>query len=57
VTTLVHAIPVVGSGATGVHLLWNGPHPWIYSPGGWRLQRRELDRRRDAECRRSAASR
>lgn len=49
-STLVHAIPVVGSGATGVHLLWNGPHPWIYAPGGWRLQRRELDRRRDAEC-------
>ena len=49
-TTLVHAIPVVGPGATGVHLLWNGPHPWIYAPGGWRLQRRELDRRRDAEC-------
>lgn len=49
-TAVVHAVPVVGPDATGVHLLWNGPHPWIYSPGGWRLQRRELDRRRDAEC-------
>ena len=48
--TVVHAISVVGPGAVGVHLLWNGPREWIYSPGGWRLQRRELDRRRDVEC-------
>jgi hypothetical protein len=49
-SSVIHAIPVVGPGAVGVHLLWNGPREWIYSPGGWRLQRRELDRRRDVEC-------
>ena len=48
--SVIHAIPVVTPEATGVHLLWNGPREWIYSPGGWRLQRRELDRRRDVEC-------
>ena len=48
--SVIHAIPVVTPEATGVHLLWNGPREWIYSPGGWQLQRRELDRRRDVEC-------
>jgi hypothetical protein len=48
--TVIHAIPVIGPDARGVHLLWSGPREWIYSPGGWTLQRRELDRRRDVEC-------
>src|SRR3954469_15973730 len=48
--TVIHAIPVVSPDAQGVHLLWSGPREWIYSPGGWRLQRRALDRRREVEC-------
>ncbi|MBL8701478.1 MAG: hypothetical protein JNK67_24075 [Alphaproteobacteria bacterium] len=48
--SVIHAIPVVTPEATGVHLLWSGPREWLYSPGGWRLQRRELDRRREVEC-------
>jgi len=26
---------------TGVHLIWTGPPEFIYSPGGWRIERRE----------------
>ena len=48
--TVLHAIPIVTADTVGVHLLWNGPREWIYSLGGWRLQRRELNRRREVEC-------
>lgn len=27
--------------ATGVHLIWRGPPEFIYSPGGWRIERRD----------------
>ena len=37
----VRAIPVVGPGATGVHLAWLGPPHILYSPSGWKIERRE----------------
>jgi hypothetical protein len=35
------AIPVVEPPFTGVHLLWTGPPEFIYSPGGWTIERRD----------------
>jgi LGFP repeat len=35
-----HAIPVVGAGATGIHLQWMGPVSWTYSAAGYWVQRR-----------------
>ena len=35
------AIPVVEPPAKGVHLIWTGPPQFIYSPGGWRIERRD----------------
>ena len=40
----VRAIPVVGPGSTGVHLAWLGPPQILYSPGGWKIERRESSR-------------
>jgi hypothetical protein len=35
------AIPVVEPPVIGVHLIWTGPPQFIYSPGGWRIERRD----------------
>jgi hypothetical protein len=35
------AIPVVEPPLTGVHLIWTGPPEFIYSPGGWVIERRD----------------
>ncbi|WP_434047572.1 MULTISPECIES: hypothetical protein [Sorangium] len=35
------AIPQVEPPIVGVHLLWSGPHAWLYSPAGWTIQRRQ----------------
>ncbi|MGZ9275327.1 MAG: hypothetical protein ACXW34_11365, partial [Nitrospira sp.] len=37
----VRAIPVVEAGSTGVHLAYLGPAHILYSPGGWKIERRE----------------
>ena len=29
----------------GIHLFWIGPFSWVYSPGGWNIQRRVFSRR------------
>lgn len=34
----------------GIHLFWSGPFSWVYSPGGWNIQRRELSRRQRFTC-------
>ena len=36
-----HAIPVDGAQGRGVHLSWLGPVPFVYAPGGWRIERRD----------------
>jgi hypothetical protein len=42
-----HAIAQVEPPAVGIHLTWMGPRPWIYSPGGWFIQRRKFSQRDD----------
>lgn len=44
-----NALPQIESPATGIHLFWMGPSGWVYSPGGWNIQRR-LFTRRPARC-------
>jgi len=46
----VHAIPEVAPPRVGVHLLWNGPHAWVYSPRGWWIQRRQWHGRPRWDC-------
>lgn len=36
-----NAIPQVDSTLEGIHLLWTGPRPWVYSTEGWYIQRRK----------------
>ncbi len=45
-----NAIPQVEPPMVGIHLLWNGPHPWVYSPTGWIIQRRDWNRRLRLDC-------
>ncbi len=45
-----NAIPQVEPPLVGIHLLWNGPHPWVYSPTGWIIQRRDWNRRLRLDC-------
>ena len=46
-----HAIPQVDGALKGIHLLWTGPRPWIYSTEGWFIQRRRaLVRSRPCMC-------
>jgi hypothetical protein len=40
----VHAIPQVTPERKGIHVLWVGPRQWLYSPAGWRIQRRVFER-------------
>ena len=35
-----HAIAQIEPPKVGIHLIWLGPHPWVYSPRGWSIQRR-----------------
>jgi len=44
------AIPQVEPPLVGVHVLWNGPGPWVYSPTGWTVQRRLQERRAELDC-------
>lgn len=44
-----NALPQVESSGTGIHLFWMGPFSWVYSPGGWNIQRR-LFTRRPSRC-------
>ena len=37
-----HAIAQVEPPRVGVHLMWAGPRPWVYSPHGWFIQRRKV---------------
>lgn len=46
----VNAIPQVEPPLVGIHLLWNGPHQWVYSPAGWTVQRRPWERRARLDC-------
>ena len=39
-----NAISQVDAVLSGIHLFWIGPYPWIYSPGGWNIQRRKYAR-------------
>jgi hypothetical protein len=45
-----NAIPQVEPPNVGVHLLWSGPHTWVYSPVGWNIQRRPFHGRRRVVC-------
>lgn len=49
-TLHAHAIAQVTPSLTGIHLLWNGPHTWVYSPAGWTIERRVFDRRFPLDC-------
>ena len=40
-----NAFPQVEPSGTGIHLFWMGPFSWVYSPGGWNIQRRVFSRR------------
>lgn len=45
------AIGQLGDDRKGIHLLWQGPHDWVYSPGGWSVRRRPFVRRKlRSEC-------
>jgi hypothetical protein len=50
VSVFAHAIPQVAPPLVGIHLLWSGPHTWVYSPVGWIVQRRLGSRREPPDC-------
>lgn len=37
---VAHAIGQVSGDLRGIHVLFVGPHAWIYAPGGWVVERR-----------------
>lgn len=41
------AIARVEPPIVGIHLIWTGPHVWVYSPTGWIVQRRKYEPRED----------
>src|SRR5687768_8895408 len=43
-----HAIAQIEPPIAGVHLLWTGPQVWVFSPGGWTIQRRRHQPQRTA---------
>ena len=45
-----HAIAQVQPPTVGVHLIWSGFRPWLYSPGGWSIQRRTFKGRGEVSC-------
>lgn len=44
-----NALAQVEPEASGIHLFWMGPFSWVFSPGGWNIQRRPFTRR-DMRC-------
>jgi hypothetical protein len=44
-----NALPQIEPPSSGIHLFWMGPSGWVYSPGGWNVQRR-LFTRRPSHC-------
>ncbi|HKO82060.1 MAG TPA: hypothetical protein VJU78_16750, partial [Chitinophagaceae bacterium] len=44
-----NAFPQIEPSGRGIHLFWMGPFSWVYSPGGWNIQRR-IFTRRAARC-------
>ncbi len=40
-----NALPQIEPQGTGIHVFWMGPFSWVYSPGGWNIQRRIFTRR------------
>jgi hypothetical protein len=44
-----NALPQIEPSGRGIHLFWMGPFSWVYSPGGWNIQRR-IFTRRAARC-------
>ena len=51
------AIPVVEPGTTGVHLSWCGPPTCLYSPKGWKVERRPHQPDRPSVCERVTVGR
>ena len=45
-----HAIAQVEPPLSGIHVLWSGPHAWVYSPVGWTIERRPFERRFPLDC-------
>lgn len=45
-----HGIAQVDLNALGIHLLWMGPHSWVYSPFGWFIQRRKYREKWERIC-------
>ena len=35
-----HAVPTLESPLRGIHLMWTGPTPFLYAPGGYTIERR-----------------
>ncbi len=46
----VHALAEVAPPRVGIHLQWSGPHGWVFSPPGWRIQRRLAHGRPRLDC-------
>jgi hypothetical protein len=40
-----NGLPQLEPQGAGIHLFWMGPFSWLYSPGGWSIQRRIFTRR------------
>lgn len=40
-----NAIAQIEPSGRGIHLFWMGPVSWVYSPGGWNIQRRQFSRK------------
>src|SRR5689334_1400482 len=47
---LGNAIPQLDSSLKGIDLFWTGPLSWVYSPGGWNIQRRKAPLRKPQTC-------
>jgi hypothetical protein len=46
----VHTIAQVDAAVTGIHVIVSGPHPWLFSPTGWRIQRRRFHGSVQVDC-------
>lgn len=45
-----HAIAEVNADRKGIHVIWAGPRQWLYSKGGWTIQRRIFQREEVGDC-------
>lgn len=45
-----NALSQLAPSRSGIHLFWTGPYSWVYSPGGWNIQRRPFSRRKPLQC-------